>query len=198
MQQFNLGDYKGGRENLSQIMAHEMPQHAQMSDFIGKLGQISAQNAMGRQAKSQLLGQQLASTLAMNENAIRAKMEESNALRAAAGLKEENALTAIGDELEGYNQGAIDWANNVLQSRNPDDPDYKQAVRTISMLGSRPRGNPLKSKGYTSYMAEHGIYDPFAQGALGRAAAQKQKPPEQKKTIYNNGNYRDIDSDLHN
>jgi hypothetical protein len=197
MQQFNLGDYKGGRENLGQILSYEAPQYQKAVAMSSAIGGIAEQLAMGRQAQSELLGMKLAMQNAASQSAHAGRMDELAYARSTAGDKEASALKQLGEEMEGYNQGALDWANNVLQSRNPDDPDYKQALRTIKMLEGRPKGSPSRNKGYSAFMGEHNVYDPFAQGQLGRAAAQKQKPAENKKPIFNNGNYRDIDNDLH-
>lgn len=73
MQQFNLGDYKGGRENIGQIMGYEMPQHAQTSAFASQLGQIAAQSVMGRQANTELLGMKLAAQSELQDRAAAAQ-----------------------------------------------------------------------------------------------------------------------------
>lgn len=127
MQQFNLGDYKGGREDLGKIMSYEMPQHAQMADFASKLGQIGAQNTMGRQAQTELLGMKLAAQDAMQQ---RAAMAQAGQYERASSDEEtkyqrrrQEGLDTYGQQFE-ERQKEFDRQQGMVSER--EDRDYKR------------------------------------------------------------------------
>jgi hypothetical protein len=129
MQQFNLGDYKGGRENLGQIMAYEMPQHAQTAAFASQLGQIGAQNAMGRQAKTELLGMQLAAHDAMQQRAAQAQAglyERQNADEETKyQRRHQEALDTYGQQFT-ERQGEFDRQQGLIDARETRDYERKK------------------------------------------------------------------------
>jgi hypothetical protein len=127
MQQLNLGDYKGGRENLGNIMAYEMPQHAQMADFSSKLGQLGAQSTMGRQAQTELLGMKLAAQDAMQERAAMAQAglyERQNADEETKyQRRRQEGLKTYGQQF-GERQVEFDRQQQAIESR--EERDYKR------------------------------------------------------------------------
>jgi hypothetical protein len=129
MQQFNLGDYKGGREDLGKIMSYEMPQHAQMAAFAGQLGQIGAQKTMGRQAETELLGMKLASQDAMQQRAAQAQAglyERQNADEETKyQRRHQEGLDTYGQQF-GERQAEFDRQQGLIDARETRDFERKK------------------------------------------------------------------------
>ena len=197
-----LGDYRGGRENLTQIMGLEIPQLANINKAALTFGSQAAQGVFGRGQDRQRIGDMMNATLA-------AKMFDANqqgmgvdslmqAKEAMAAQAEQEGADAVAGE-----EAAItDWMDNVLNSYDPESPEYKQVLRTKDMMTNRRRGSNAFNKGYMTHLTEHGITEPASQGALGAAAwvpkqVQKPVPAESKKPLYNYGQYSDVDNQYH-
>ena len=108
-------------------MAYQMPQQAQLMGAITQLGAIGAQSAMGRQAKSQLLGEQMAYQAALQDRASASQ----NALYERQASREETAYQRRRQEgLDTYGQqfkerqAEFDRQQAMLSAR--EDKDYKR------------------------------------------------------------------------
>ena len=198
-----LGDYRGGRENLTQIMGLEIPQLANINKAALTFGSQAAQSVFGRGQDRQRIGDMLNATLA-------AKMFDANNMSGQADMlmeaKEgiaEQADQDAADAVAGEESAANDWMDNVLNSYDPESPEYKQVLRTKEMMRNRKRGSASFNKAYMGHLTGHGITEPASQGALGAAAwvpkqqAQKPTTAESKKPTYNNGNYAGVDGEYH-
>ena len=198
-----LGDYRGGRENLTQIMGLEIPQLANINKAALTFGSQAAQSVFGRGQDRQRIGDMLNATLAAkmfdaNNQGGQAEMLMQAKQDMAAQTEQDEADTVAGEE-----SAANDWMDNVLNSYDPESPEYKQVLRTKEMLRNRKRGSTAFNKGYVSHTGQYGINNPMSQGALGAAAyvpnqmAQKPTTAESKKPTYNNGNYAGVDDLYH-
>jgi len=74
----------------------------------------------------------------------------------------------------------VDWFGNVLQSYQPDSPEYKQAKRAMDMITGRKRRGLAADKGYLDYVEEYGINEPVNQGTLGSLSYVGGNPKDQK------------------
>lgn len=163
MQQLKLGDYQGSRDTLQAALGQDYAPLAGAMQMAGGMAQQGLAGVSARGLRRQMAGDSLASQMAVGEfNAENAEALEG---RKDADIAEGN---------EGREAAILDWATNVLQSYAPDSGEYKQAKRTIDMIGGRKKGGTSFDSNYLDYLEEYGINDPFSQGTLGGLSAQYQ------------------------
>lgn len=150
-----------------------------------------------RLAMRQSQADSLTSQLALEDFKARmlADAEEQKAMEEGAKGDEENALAA--EMLGGREAAMTDWFANVLQSYEPDSPEYKQAKRAMDMITGRRRGGLAADKGYLDYIEEYGINEPVNQGTLGSLSVRYQggNPKDQKPRKYPKRNGKDSEYD---
>ena len=163
MQQLKLGDYQGSRDTLQAALGQ---------DYAPLQGAMQMAGGMAQQGLSGISARALRRQMAEDSLSSQMGLAQMNAYNAQGVEERKDADIAEGNE--GREAAILDWAGNVLQSYAPDSPEYKQAKRTIDMIGGRKKGGTDFDSNYLDYLEEYGINDPFSQGTLGGLAAQYQ------------------------
>lgn len=149
-------------------------------------GTMGMASGMAQQGLASIGGRNLRRQMAGDTLAAQMAMAEFNARNKHAADAQEMAQAE--EMLGGREAAMMDWANNVLQSYQPDSPEYKQAKRTIDMMSNRPRRGLAGNKGYLDYIEEYDINNPISQGTLGSLSVQyaggnpKDQKPKKFKT----------------
>lgn len=141
------------------------PLNAAMQAASG-MAQQGLASVGARGMRRQVAADTLASQLAVADFNGRAK--------ASADAQEESDAE---DALAGREAAILDWSNNVLQSYDPNSPEWNQAKRTIDMISNRSRRGGAHDAQYLDYLEEYGINDPISQGTLGSLAVQYEGGP---------------------
>jgi hypothetical protein len=116
----------------------------------------------------------------MLSRALAMKDFEGRMLADAEMQKDEEEMAQAGEMLGGREAAMVDWFGNVLQSYQPDSPEYKQAKRAMDMITGRKRSGLAADKGYLDYIEEYGINEPVNQGTLGSLSYVGGNPKDQK------------------
>ncbi len=178
MQQLSLGDYRGSRDTLQAALGQDYSPLQGVQGMAQGMAQQGLAGISKRAAMRQGEADSLAKLMAIED--FKARM-----LGEAQGQKDAEEESMAGEYLAGREGAMMDWANNVIQSYDPNSPEFKQAKRTIDMLSSRQRGGAAREKGYLEYVDEYDIGNMFNQGTLGSLAVQYGGgKPEQKSKKY--------------
>ena len=181
MKELQLGDYRGGRDTITNLMGAQIPQLQNVTDAAKTFASIGLQSMSQRHALQSKADLDLRNALSLQDNSLSNQMRlgemkadyERQALEQAGREKQ----TSEQEMMAGGEMAMMDWANNVLGLYEPDSPEYKQAAKTISMLQNRQRGTNSFNKGYLSFINERNIGDAMSQGAAGAAGWQQAKKP---------------------
>lgn len=206
MRDFQLGDYKGGRDSITGLMGAEIPQLKNINQAALTFGSIGLQSMAQRHALEQRADAELRNKMMLSNQSLAQQMgvarnnyefmSREKALAAAA------AQEAEAESISGQESAMLDWASNVIGLYEPNSPEYKQAVKTFDMLKGRRKGSNAFNKGYLSFVGERNINDMMSQGAAGAAGwqeAKKPTPAADKKPVKKSvkGAWADIDTDFH-
>jgi hypothetical protein len=178
MQQLSLGDYRGNRDTLQAALGQEY------SPLSGAMATNSAMAQQGMAGVSKRLSMRqgeadlLSRMIAYKDFEGRMLAEAQKAMEAEA--EGEAEMAQAGEMLGGREAAMVDWFGNVLQSYQPDSPEYKQAKRAMDMITGRKRGGLAADKGYLDYIEEYGINEPVNQGTLGSLSYVGGNPKDQK------------------
>jgi hypothetical protein len=192
MQQLSLGDYRGNRDTLEAALGQQYSPLQGVQGMAQGMAQQGLSGVSRRLSMRQGEADLLARTLAIKDF-------EAQMLSDANSQKGEQDMADASEMLGGREAAMMDWANNVLQSYDPNSPEFKQAKRTIDMLSNRKRGGLAADKGYLDYIEEYDINNPISQGTLGSLAVQYRggDPKNQKTRKYpkRNGPDNEYDDD---
>lgn len=212
MRDFQLGDYKGGRDNILPLMNAEIPQLQNLNQAALNFGSIGLQSMAQKHALGLKADNELRNALILQDNTLSNQMglaemkhaydvEAQQVLKEAAMAKATEQEAQAQDLIAGGEQAMLDWAANVLQQYEPDSPEFKQAQKTYQMLKNRKKGSAAYNKGYLSFTDEHDVGNMISQGSLGAAGwqqAQKPTPAANKKPLPKpSPKGYELDSDLH-
>lgn len=190
MNTMQLGDYRGGRESITNLMGAEIPQLKNINQAALTFGSLGLQGMIGKHAAQQKYDLDLRNKMIMGRQSLSDQMgiaqNNYEFQRQAAAEKQAQMMQMEDEAMAGQEAAMTDWATNVLGLYEPDSPEHKQAVKTLEMIRSRKRGSTAYNKGYMSFIGDRNIGDMMSQGAAGAAGFQqatKPKPAAQQKAL---------------
>ena len=190
MNTMQLGDYRGGRESITNLMGAEIPQLKNINQAALTFGSIGLQAGAQRHAMEQKYNLDLRNRMMLANQSLEQQMgiaqNNYEFQRQAASQKQDDMMNMEDEAMAGQEAAMMDWAKNVINLYEPDSPERKQAEATLGMLQQRPRGNTAFNKGYSTFINERNIGDMMNQGAAGAAGyqqANKPKPAANKKPL---------------
>lgn len=190
MNTMQLGDYRGGRESITNLMGAEIPQLKNINQAALTFGSIGLQAGAQRHAMDQRYNLELRNRMMLANQSLQQQMglaqNNYEFQRQAADEKQSQMMKMEDEAMAGQEAAMTDWATNVLGLYEPDSPEYKQAAKTLEMIKSRRRGSTAYNKGYMNFIGDRNIGDMMSQGAAGAAGFQqatKPKPAAQQKAL---------------
>lgn len=211
MNTMQLGDYRGGRDSITNLMGAEIPQLKNINQAALTFGALGVQGMIGGHRAQQKADNELRNAMILRRQSLADQMgiAENNYefQRQAAAEKQAQMMGMEDDAMAGQEAAMMDWAKNVINLYEPNSPERKQAEATLGMLQQRPRGNTAFNKGYSTFINERNIGDMMNQGAAGAAGYQQGKMPSAPKPVPaakqkalpkpTGGSWSQIDANLH-
>lgn len=190
MNTMQLGDYRGGRDSITNLMGAEIPQFKNATQAALTYGSLGVQGMIGGRRAQQKADNDLRNAMILRRQSLSDQMgiaqNNYEFQRQAAAEKQAQMLMMEDEAMEGQEAAMMDWARNVINLYEPNSPERKQAEDTIRMLQQRKRGSTAFNKGYTNFIMDRNIGDMMSQGAAGAAGFQqatKPKPAAQQKAL---------------
>lgn len=190
MNTMQLGDYRGGRESITNLMGAEIPQLKNINQAALTFGSLGLQGMIKKNVTQQTYDLDLRNKMIASRQSLSDQMgiaqNNYEFQRQAAAEKQAQMMGMEDDAMAGQEAAMTDWATNVLGLYEPDSPEYKQAFKTLEMIKSRKRGSTAFNKGYMTFIGDRNIGDMMNQGAAGAAGfqqANKPKPAANKKPL---------------
>ena len=177
MNTMQLGDYRGGRDTITNLMGAQIPQLQNVTDAAKTFASIGLQGMAQRHALESKADLDLRNAMALRNNELGVQMGLNNMKMGMAEEAAQRQATAEADLMAGGESAMLDWANNVMGLYEPDSPEFKQAKKALDMIAGRKKGTNAFNKGYLSFINERNIGDAMSQGTAGAAGWQPAKKP---------------------
>lgn len=181
MNTMQLGDYRGGRDSITNLMGAEIPQLKNVNQAALAYGSMGLQGMIGRHLGQQKADNELRNAMVLRKQTLADQMgmaQNNYEFQRQAAAERQAQMMAMEDEaMAGQEAAMMDWAKNVINLYEPDSPERKQAEATMNMLQQRKRGTTAFNKGYATFISDRNIGDMMSQGAAGAAGYQQGKKP---------------------
>jgi hypothetical protein len=165
MNTMQLGDYRGGRDTITNLMGAQIPQLQNVTDAAKNFAAIGLQSMGTRHALANKYNFELRNLMMGRDR------EMADRLMLAKQAGEQSAIDE-NDMIEGQVGAMTDWANLVINKYEPNSPEYNAAAEALAMIkktGSGKGSRKYKAS-YLSYLREHGIDKPINVASLGSLA----------------------------
>lgn len=186
MNTMQLGDYRGGRESITNLMGAEIPQLKNINQAALTFGSLGVQGMISGSRAQQKADNDIRNAMMLRRQSLSDQMGIAQSNYEFEREKQARLMGMEDEAMAGQEAAMTDWATNVLGLYEPDSPEYKQAFKTLEMIKSRKRGSTAFNKGYMTFIGDRNIGDMMNQGAAGAAGyqqANKPKPAANKKPL---------------
>jgi hypothetical protein len=176
MNTMQLGDYRGGRDSITNLMGAQIPQLQNINQAAIAFGSIGLQGMAQRHAIEDKYNLELRNQMMGNQAQLSDRLMVAKQAAEQAAVDEQSML-------EGETGALTDWYGLVMSKYDPNSQEYATAKQALDMITKASKGKNLKSKqAYMKWVKEYGIDKPINVGTLGGLGFRQNEPVAEKPT----------------